>query len=639
MYTNSLVYEYISKATNDPIVEWRICTISWSKFPIYQSDVSFYNNISSILPSSFSFPFPTLCPEERQRRRLSFRNEKCLYKRPCYHCGNQFISVYSPDCQIKALCTDCWQNSDITNAMFEKANSLEFDMSKSFFENIKGLFYARPVRGMANSGDAKEHNYEYTNYCYNSKNAYLCYNSAHMQDCMYMYGCSRVNNAVDCLDCRWSDQAYIEHAYECYKCNYCYFIFYCSNLAHCNYCYYCTNCQNCSYALWCVNLMGQKDCYTILNRKVSKEKFEQTLDAIRNDDDARKQFLSDYQDLLNKKIIQATNNQKSEFCIGNEIHNCKNCVLCFDIPWWSHDNKYCMHRSNGTADARDCNVTGASERILESLDMMRNYDSFFCIRCWDSDTVLYCIDCRNCKNCFACIGLDHKSYCIFNKQYTQDEYEKIIRKLIEHMQDTGERGEFFHPSLSPFWYNETVAQEYYPLTSVTCNLLPVTSPSNEQETGNRQQMTGYKRSTYSADPKIPDWAKTIKPQEYTQEEWKALRDTPDITKQIIICEVSHRPFLLQKAEIEFYQKHNLPIPTKHPDIRHEERMKLRPWRTLHLRNCDKCGKEMLSVYNAEDRQQGRDSSTSAILLIPSLRSGWQSEKVYCETCYKQEVYG
>jgi hypothetical protein len=78
--------------------------------------------------------------------------------------------------------------------------------------------------------------------------------------------------------------------------------------------------------------MGQKDCYTILNRKVSKEKFEQTLDAIRNDDDARKQFLSDYQDLLNKKIIQATNNQKSEFCIGNEIHNCKNCVLCFDIP-------------------------------------------------------------------------------------------------------------------------------------------------------------------------------------------------------------------------------------------------------------------------------------------------------------------
>jgi len=32
------------------------------------------------------------------------------------------------------------------------------------------------------------------------------------------------------------------------------------------------------------------------------------------------------------------------------------------------------------------------------------------------------------------------------------------------MQETGERGEFFHPSLSPFGYNETVAQEYFPLS-------------------------------------------------------------------------------------------------------------------------------------------------------------------------------
>jgi hypothetical protein len=32
------------------------------------------------------------------------------------------------------------------------------------------------------------------------------------------------------------------------------------------------------------------------------------------------------------------------------------------------------------------------------------------------------------------------------------------------MISTGERGEFFHPSLSPFGYNETIAQDYDPLT-------------------------------------------------------------------------------------------------------------------------------------------------------------------------------
>jgi hypothetical protein len=31
------------------------------------------------------------------------------------------------------------------------------------------------------------------------------------------------------------------------------------------------------------------------------------------------------------------------------------------------------------------------------------------------------------------------------------------------MQTTGERGEFFPSSLSPFGYNETVAQEYLPV--------------------------------------------------------------------------------------------------------------------------------------------------------------------------------
>ena len=54
--------------------------------------------------------------------------------------------------------------------------------------------------------------------------------------------------------------------------------------------------------------------------------------------------------------------------------------------------------------------------------------------------------------------------------------------------------------------------------------------------------------------------------------------------------------MIQKAELEFYRKHNLPLPRKHPDVRHEERMKLRPGRTLYLRNCDQCEKEMLSVY-------------------------------------------
>jgi hypothetical protein len=74
-YTSKEVYEYISLQTKDPIIEWKTCRASGIEFPIYQSDLDFYNKISPTFDGQkFQIPTPTLCPEERQRRRLSFRN-------------------------------------------------------------------------------------------------------------------------------------------------------------------------------------------------------------------------------------------------------------------------------------------------------------------------------------------------------------------------------------------------------------------------------------------------------------------------------------------------------------------------------------------------------------------------------------
>ncbi len=47
-----------------------------------------------------------------------------------------------------------------------------------------------------------------------------------------------------------------------------------------------------------------------------------------------------------------------------------------------------------------------------------------------------------------------------------------------------------------------------------------------------------------------------------------------------------------------------------------------PRKELHLRNCDKCGIEMLSVYPSV----GRASDEVKF-------------KVYCENCYNKEMYG
>jgi formylmethanofuran dehydrogenase subunit E len=89
----------------------------------------------------------------------------------------------------------------------------------------------------------------------------------------------------------------------------------------------------------------------------------------------------------------------------------------------------------------------------------------------------------------------------------------------------------------------------------------------------------------------------------------------DILNSIFICEVSGKPFRLQKAELEFYRKMNIPLPRKHPDIRHNERMKQVSERNLYLKTCDHCGEEVVSVYDKN---------------YPG--------KVYCQKCYNKEIY-
>ena len=60
----------------------------------------------------------------------------------------------------------------------------------------------------------------------------------------------------------------------------------------------------------------------------------------------------------------------------------------------------------------------------------------------------------------------------------------------------------------------------------------------------------------------------------------------DILSWALTCEVTGKPFRIISQELEFYRKHNLPIPKKHPDVRHRERMEKRNPRKLFERLCD-----------------------------------------------------
>lgn len=41
-------------------------------------------------------PLPTMCPSDRQLRRLSLRGARALYKTKCQKCGKEIIVAYDP---------------------------------------------------------------------------------------------------------------------------------------------------------------------------------------------------------------------------------------------------------------------------------------------------------------------------------------------------------------------------------------------------------------------------------------------------------------------------------------------------------------------------------------------------------------
>ncbi len=582
-YTTRSVYEYISQSKNDPIVEWKICRISWAEFPIYQSDMDFYTKITPPLAKGVGglnhLPLPTICPEERQRRRLSFRNERKLYKRKCDFSGKDIISMYSPDKNLKVYDLPI-RRSDKRDA---KTYGRQFNFSRSFTEQFGELMRDVPKFNLTN--DSFSENSTYVNQTTYQKNCYFTFDADQDEDCLYS---NAIKFSKNCIDT--TNVYYCEQNHQLINCTKCFHCLYCLECDNSQYCLSCTRCKDCQYCFECENLSSKK--YYFRNQACSsKEEYMQKISQVMN-------WWKNY--LPSQGIQRAVYTINDEWSYGSNLSYTKNCIFSYQIGT-GEDIKYstCL---NNAKNSHDHDVWWINtEYIYESVTVGENaYNVLFCAECrWNTKNIAYCYQCIGCNNCFGCVGLKHQEYCIFNTQYSKEEYELTVAKIISHMIATRERWEFFHPSLSPFWYNETVAQEYFPLTA--------DSPLMNG---------GFVRSTYSSDPIIPPNVEVITRSNYSDQQRKQLRDEDDIIKKVFICETSKRPYKIQPAELKFYRTLDLDLPSKHPDIRHDERMKHRSPRELHLRTCDKTNQQILSVFPANAPFQ-----------------------IYSEQAYNREIYG
>jgi len=540
-------------------------------FDVTEADRRFYETISpEFNGKKYLLPEPTLCPDCRAQRRLAFRNERSLYHKKSDMGGKPIVSMYPADKPYKVYSQEEWWSDKWDGLEYGQ----EFDFNRPFFEQFNELMLKVPRIALINK---EAQNSEYCNFALRNKDSYLLFTSGYCENCLY---CNRTFDSRDSVDCMNVTDS--ELCYECIDCEKCYngkWLQACSNCTDCEFGFDLKSCKNC---FACTGLRGKQYC--IGNVQMTKEQYENALAELRKNPKAILQQFLEHKKKLVRKLYNGQNNENST---GDNIFNTKNCQSCFSVNTVEDCKYLCDTRHMKTS--YDVNNDDNSELIYEVVGSESNYHCLFHDICWFDSEILHSSLCFNSKNLFGCVGLKKNEYCILNKQYSKEKYMEIVPKIIEHMKKTKEWGEFFPVTISPFGYNETMANDYYPLTSRDTKTLGWKWYEDAEA-------KAYKGPVYEIPPDIKDVSE-------------------EITKAVLTCEVTGKPYKVIPQELKFYRSMSLPVPRLSPNQRYKDRLALRNPRKLWDRKCDSCGKAIQTSYSPD-----------------------RPEKVYCEDCYLKTVY-
>ncbi|MCR4328460.1 MAG: hypothetical protein NUV53_02970, partial [Patescibacteria group bacterium] len=571
------------------------CQNCKTQFTIEPEDFDFYKKID--------VPPPTFCPICRMQRRFSWRNERTLHRNTCAKTGKTIISGFAPDSGYLVYNRDFWWSDDWDPLEY----GAEYDFSKPFFVQFQDLMKRTPQPAVFN---ARTTNCEYGNHVGELKNGYLVAASWGGENLAYV---SRSNFCKDCQDTFGIFNC--ELCYELISSVKCYRTHFSQNCEACTDSMFLFDCKGCSNCIGCINLRNKS--YYIFNTAYSKEEYAEKIKELQlHTAHGLEKMQRRFEELKEKQPHRYAIFTNCQNVTGDSVYGASNCKWCFDIEG-AKDCKYLINgaKMEGVYDGYGVGIV--SGLIYEAIDTGDQGERMcFDGIVWSSTNVYYSYNCMNSENLFGCVGLRKKQNCILNKQYSKEEFEKLREKIIMHMQEVPyggakgriyKYGEFFPAEISPFGYNETVAQEYFPLTEKEANEKGFSWRNSEAR----------------------KYAITIKPEELAE----TITDIPDsIIDEVIGC--AHKgtcndgcptAFRIVPQELRFYRQLHIPLPRLCPNCRHYARLAKRNPPRLWNRKCqcvlknhrhgeDNCHEEFETTYSPE-----------------------RKEVVYCEACYQNEV--
>ncbi len=592
----------------------RTCQACQKEFAVESDDITFYEKMR--------IPAPTWCPECRTVRRMSWRNERSWYRRTCDATGKPVLSMFRQESGYKVYEQNYWRSDAWDPLEYGK----DVDVTRPFLTQFGELLKAVPEPNLIQKNLV---NSEYSNIALNLKNCYNCIGIDGGEDSAYCFsGILDIQHSFDIYQATSTEYSY--ELIDCVKSNSVRFAQSCEGCVDSWFLYDCRNCTNC---IACVGLRSRQYC--ILNREYQKEEYEKELVKLDLGSYRKLQELNaKFEELKLRVPRKFATIIKSENVIGDNIRNSRD-ARGFDIRDNAEHVRYSYRVHHNCSDIWDAIVAwNGAEEECEAMSCSGKRIVYSAL-IWGGFDVQYSYNCFDCNNIFACVGLRSKSYCILNRQYSKEEYETLLPKIIEHMNmmpyadkqgRTFGYGEFFPPELSPFAYNETIAQEYFPL-------------SKEEV-----ERKGYQWKN----PEIRNYQMQIKNDQLPDH----IRDVPDaIASQTVEC--GHKgicihgcttAFKIIPEELGFYKKTGIPLPRLCPNCRHCERLlKSNPLRLWH-RKCQ-CGGMESGIRNQELGKTPNYRNTATHFHgdkpcpneFETSYAPERAEIVYCESCYQSEV--
>ncbi len=548
-------------------------------------------------------------------RRLASREDRPLYKDKCDKCNKETISIYSRDISVVVYCTSCWWGDDWDALDYGR----DYDFTKPFFMQYLELQKETPREA---TGGKNSTNCDFSNGNIRCKNCTLTFDGFESINC---YNCQSPGFSRDSID---SDVIVnSDHAYETVNSNGIYntkFVYFSDECFDCSFLFNCVGCSNC---FGCVNLRNQK--YHIFNKKYSKEEYQ---NEIKKWDlgsyDKRKQAEKLFWELYYKTPRKFAIIKKSVNVTGDNVQETKNSRVCFETLMGVENCKYIAMGGLSLKDSYDVVFGGDhSELFYENNGGVQSSRCFFGRAPNESIDIQYSIRVFSSSFLFGCTMLKNKKYCILNKQYTKEEYEELIPKIKEHMNDMPyidkngkvyKYGEYFPVELSLWAYNETWAHKYFPI-----------SKNEALEQGYRwyeEKDKEYKKTKEAKN--LPDH----------------INDVPDsILEEVISCDHINndcnqhctKVFRILKNELQFYRQMNIAIPRLCYSCRYYERIKKKnPLKLWHRKcMCNGLDSQNIEYQNTVEHSHGKDPCQNE---FETAISPDRSEIVYCEKCYQAE---